>query len=154
MFNLDENDAKRRFRKWEQLIVSPGPTAIIFTVRLDVRFTPNDYQLYKRYRELLPEPLKNNVILGFTRVDNLPGPVKDQITLSSVQTLLSDCKGRYVTFRTPSDGQIVDKIIGWITETDTGGSRDTGVLASLWSGVCTSIGRVLPTGLFNRFRTV
>ena len=156
VFNLGEDDAgaELMFKEWEQLIVSPGPTAIIFTVRLDVRFTPNDYQLYKRYRELLPKHLRNNVILGFTRVDNLPGPVEDQITLSSVQTLISDCKGRYVTFRTPSDGQIVDKIIGWITETDTGGSRDTGVLASLWSGVCASIGKLFPTGPFNRSRTV
>ena len=117
--------------------------------RLDVRFTPNDYQLYKRYRELLPEPLKNNVILGFTRVDNLPGPVEDQITLSSVKSLISDCKGRYVTFRAPSDGQIVDKIIGWITETDTGGSRDTGVPGSLLSRIWASIKTVLPLSLIH-----
>ena len=127
MFNLDEDDAgaERRFREWEQLIVSPGPIAFLFIVRLDVRFTPSDYQLYKRYRELLPRHLRNNVILGFTRVDNLPGPVEDQITLSSVQTLLSDCQRRYVTFTVPNDElkgdreqveQIVKEIMDWMTK--------------------------------------
>ena len=125
MFNLDENDAKRRFRKWEQLIVSPGHIAFLFIVRLDERFTSNDYELYKRYRELLPKHLRNNVILGFTRVDDLPGPVEDQITLSSVKTLLSDCQQRYVTFTVPRDEltgdqaqveQTVEEIMDWMTK--------------------------------------
>lgn len=127
VFNLDEDDAgaKRRFREWEQQIVSPGPIAFLFIVRLDERFTSNDYELYKRYRELLPKHLRNNVILGFTKVDNLPGPVEDQITLSSVKTLLSDCQRRYVTFTVPKDEltgdqtqveQIVEVIMDWMTK--------------------------------------
>ena len=144
MFNLDEDDAgaERRFREWEQLIVSPGPIAFLFIVRLDVRFTPSDYQLYKRYRELLPRHLRNNVILGFTRVDNLPGPVEEQITLSSVQTFLNDCQRRYVTFTVPKAElagdreqveQIVEKIMGWMTKMPSKMSCLDRVLARLMS---------------------
>ena len=127
VFNLDEDDASAelRFREWEQLIVSPGPIAFLFIVLLDVRVTPNDYQLYKRYQKLLPRHLRNNVILGFTKVDDLPGPAEHEITLSDVQTLLNDCQQRYVTFNVPKVEQrgdreqveqIQDKIMDWMTE--------------------------------------
>ena len=144
MFNLDENDAKRRFRKWEQLIVSPGHIAFLFIVRLDERFTSNDYELYKRYRELLPKHLRNNVILGFTRVDDLPGPVECEITLSDVQTLLNDCQRRHVTFNVPKAEQrgdreqveqIQDKIMDWMTKMPSKMSWFDRGLAAIRSGV-------------------
>ena len=159
VFNLDDDEpsAMLKFKGWESLIVPSGPTAFLFTVRLDVRFTPNDYQLYQRYRKLLPVILRNNVILGFTRVDDLPGPVDEQITLSCVKTLLNDCQGRYVVFYTPSDGhnsqagqtgdwqlngeQIVNKIIYWMMEMPAWRLWFYRAQVAVWSGVLRLIRR-------------
>ena len=149
VFNLggDDASAERRFREWEQLIVSPGHT--FFIVRLDLRFTPNDYQLYKRYRELLPRHLRNNVILGFTRVGDLPGPVEHEITLSDVQTLLNDCEWRNVTFTVPKAEltgdreqveQTVEKIMGWMTKMPSKMSWVDRVLARLSRASWMSLG--------------
>ena len=146
VFNLggDDAGAELTFREWEKLIVSPGPIAFLFVVRLDLRFTPNDYDLYKRYRKLLPRHLRNNNILGFTRVDDLPGPVECEITLSDVQTLLNDCQRRHVTFNVPKAEQrgdreqveqIQDKIMDWMTKMPSKMSWFDRGLAAMRSGV-------------------
>ena len=144
---LDAASAELKFKEWEELVggQSPGPTAFLLVVRMDVRFTPGDYQLYKRYLAMLPAHLRRNTILGLTRVDHLPGNVADEIELSKVQSLLDDCQGRYVVFSRPEaeqtadrmreDERIVESIMGWMAGMHAASSGSFSALAAAVRGV-------------------
>ncbi|KAK7116506.1 GTPase IMAP family member 5-like [Littorina saxatilis] len=122
VFNLtmDEGTAIQEFRKWENYVTT-GRVAFLLTVRLDVRFTPTDYNMYKRYRSFLPRNLRDNIVLAFTRVHDLEGDILDEVKLSTVNDLLKDARGRHVTFsksdrNTSESGQNKDKIMNWMRE--------------------------------------
>jgi hypothetical protein len=82
-------DALRQTKEFDVI------TAVIYVIRLDVRLTPLDQQLFNKYIDILPASCHDNVILAFTRLEGLK-PVMQEVRLSSMYDLLKSAGNRHL----------------------------------------------------------
>lgn len=112
--NLETETATREAR---DMMTSgdPGSLVLALVIRLDIRFTPGDQELYSRYLGLLPAELKNSFFIVFTRTEDLQRDVKDEIKLSSLKELAARARQRFVSNALPRE-QILSTILSFLDD--------------------------------------
>jgi hypothetical protein len=95
-----KEEACRRFEEWKRHAPNAAHTVFVLVVRMDVRFTPDDTQLYDDYLALIPPELRQCVILAFTNTEKLKQSLKEEIQTSPVQGLCQKAAEAFVAFST------------------------------------------------------
>ncbi|KAK7098739.1 GTPase IMAP family member 4-like [Littorina saxatilis] len=81
-----EEAARNKFKEVRTLTPSGIPTAFLFPIPLEKRFTPAHYHLCHKYLQLLPEPYTNNIILVLIKAN--PEMTDDNMKETSLPKLL------------------------------------------------------------------
>ena len=81
----------------------PGPNAILYVIRLGVRYTDEEYGAYKRFKLLFGSTVTKHMIILFTGGDTIQKKGKSiEQTLQNapevLKKVLEECSGRYVVF--------------------------------------------------------
>ncbi|KAK7465142.1 hypothetical protein BaRGS_00037672, partial [Batillaria attramentaria] len=102
--DTEYNDKQRKVAvlKWKEL-TAPGPHAILLTVRCDVRYRAEEYDMYKQVKTLWgdAESFCRRLVVAFTFGDRQDGSIEEELKGSIPQELknvLGDAGHRYVVF--------------------------------------------------------
>ncbi|KAK7478142.1 hypothetical protein BaRGS_00030589 [Batillaria attramentaria] len=87
---------------WKDL-TSPYPSAILHTVRCDVRYTPEEHAIYKQMKNLWGDTFSfcQRLIVGLTFKDRQKGDIDQELRTTApkeLKSVLRDAGGRYVAF--------------------------------------------------------
>ena len=96
----DPADIRAEINRWKALI-SPGPDVILLAVRCDVRYTAEEYAIYKRMKEAWNEAtFCKGLVLAFTFGDRQEKNIETELktVCHELQSVLKDSGHRYVVF--------------------------------------------------------
>lgn len=99
---MSQAQLKQEVNRWREL-TAPFPTAILFTVRCDGNFTPDDYNLYGQVKNLWgPEDfLSHRIVVVFTfgdRISKLQSANIVKTASPALKKVLNEAQGRHVIF--------------------------------------------------------
>ena len=98
-------DICAEINRWKTLI-SPGPDVILLAVRCDVRYTAEEYAIYKMMKEAWNETtFCKRLVLAFTFADRQDQDIKTELktVCHELQSVLKDAGHRYVCLLYTSD---------------------------------------------------
>ncbi|KAK7478020.1 hypothetical protein BaRGS_00030696 [Batillaria attramentaria] len=85
---------------------TPGPHAILFVIRLDVRFTPEENDAFELMMKMFEkDKVKQHLVLVFTRGENLPCSIEQflETVPESLKEILDIVNDNYVVINKTSD---------------------------------------------------
>lgn len=79
--------------------------AVLLAVRCDVRYTKEEYDIYKEFKTLWGEGICSHLIVAFTFGDRQDRPLNQELNSVNpeLKSLLNDAGGQYVLFNDMSD---------------------------------------------------
>nr|KAG5687501.1 hypothetical protein BaRGS_009434 [Batillaria attramentaria] len=97
-----DKQRKEQLSLWKRL-AAPGPHAILLTVRCDVRYTAEEYDIYKQLKTLWGDSASfcKRLIVAFTFGDRQDADIEEELKSSvpvELKNVLKDANGRYVVF--------------------------------------------------------
>ena len=100
--NLDKqtNAIKREVAKWRLLTLNK-PNVILLAVRCDVRYTAEEYAVYRKIKKLWGHnSLHQRLMVAFTFGDRQDGDIQEELktVCPELKSVLRDAKNRYVVF--------------------------------------------------------
>ena len=104
--NMNANEQRAEVAKWRELTRS-DPAVVILTVRCDVRYTAEEYAIYKEINALWGgNSLKKKLIVAFTFADLQDNPLEEELktVCPELRSVLRDCTDTWVRF---------SKVSGW-----------------------------------------
>nr|KAG5686320.1 hypothetical protein BaRGS_032531 [Batillaria attramentaria] len=99
--NFTDKQRKEQLSKWKRL-AAPGPHAILLTVRCDVRYTAEEYDIYKQLKKLWGDSFCKLLIVAFTFGDRQDTDIEEELKSSvpnELNNVLKDARNRYVVFK-------------------------------------------------------
>ena len=93
-------DIKKEVSRWKEL-TSPGPDVILLAVRCDVRYTAEEYHIYKTIKERLSfSDFSRRLVVGFTFGDRQDGDIHRELdsVCPELTDVLRDAGKLYVVF--------------------------------------------------------
>ncbi|CAM2105002.1 unnamed protein product [Caretta caretta] len=101
------------------LLSAPGPHALVLVTQLG-RYTEEDKEVVKRVWEIFGVEAKRNMIVLFTRKEDLGGDsLRDYVTNSdnkNLKELIQECKNRYCAFNNKATGAERDEQVNELME--------------------------------------
>ncbi|KAK7465145.1 hypothetical protein BaRGS_00037675 [Batillaria attramentaria] len=98
--HFTDKQRKEQLSLWKRL-AAPGPHAILLTVRCDVRYTAEEYDIYKQLKTLWGDSFCKLLIVAFTFGDRQDADIEEELKSSvpvELKNVLKDANGRYVVF--------------------------------------------------------
>lgn len=98
--NLTPEQLNTEIKKWKRL-TSPGPSAILLTVRCDVRYTAEEYDIYKKIKAAwADDSFKHVLVVAFTFGDRQDTDLDEELktVCPELKNVLKDSGGRYALF--------------------------------------------------------
>ncbi|XP_025083379.1 GTPase IMAP family member 4-like isoform X2 [Pomacea canaliculata] len=116
--NLDYSAEERReeIQRWKAL-TSPGHPTILLAVRCDVRYTAEEYAIYKEFKSLWGDKssIKRQLVVAFTFGDRQDRDLREELksVCPELKKVLRDADNRYVLFnkQDPDKEQQVNKLL-------------------------------------------
>ncbi|XP_025110149.1 GTPase IMAP family member 4-like isoform X2 [Pomacea canaliculata] len=123
--NLDYSPEERReeIQRWKAL-TSPAHPTILLAVRCDVRYTAEEYAIYKEFKSLWGDnsSIKRQLVVAFTFGDRQDRDLREELkgVCPELKKVLRDADNRYVLFnkKDPNKEQQVDKLLKIIRPPD------------------------------------
>lgn len=123
---MSDADVGAEIRRWVEL-THPYPHALIITVRCDVRYTPEEFEVYCGIRQRLQRHVQRmpSVILAFTRGECLATDIPTAVSKAgpNLQSVYADAQKCYLLFRHQrEDGttrEQLDRLVDFLTGMDT-----------------------------------
>lgn len=97
---LDTKQLKEEIQKWKQM-TAPFPSAILLAVRCDVRYTAEEYDIYKKIKNAWADKsFLHNLIIVFTFGDRQDKDLAEELktVCPELQNVLRDSNNNYVCF--------------------------------------------------------
>lgn len=98
--NLTPEELKTEIEKWKR-VASPGPSAILLAVRCDVRYTAEEYDIYKKIKAAwADDSFKHVLVIAFTFGDRQDTDLDEELktVCPELKNVLKDSGGRYALF--------------------------------------------------------
>ncbi|KAK7478057.1 hypothetical protein BaRGS_00030733 [Batillaria attramentaria] len=100
--------------QWKKL-ARPGPSAVLLTVRCDIRYTPEEFEIYRQIKQLWGSDLKKRLVVAFTFGDCQDRDIRVEMRNAGqeLKKVLEDAKNRYIVFdnkATDNDQQVSELI--------------------------------------------
>ncbi|XP_070201249.1 GTPase IMAP family member 9-like [Littorina saxatilis] len=98
--DLTLEDMEEEVSRWKDLTL-PHPSAVLLTVRCDVRYTPEEYAIYRQILKLWgDDTLKRHLVVTFTFGDRQDEDIRQtlQHVCPQLKSVLKDANGRFVVF--------------------------------------------------------
>ncbi|XP_076457934.1 GTPase IMAP family member 9-like [Babylonia areolata] len=98
--NMSQQEMEAEVRRWREA-TSPFPTAVLLTVRCDVRYTAEEYAIYREIQKLWGDnSLRERLVVAFTFGDRQDAPLEEELkaVCPELKGVLRDAGQRYVMF--------------------------------------------------------
>lgn len=101
--NLDGDkkpQLNEEIQRWKSL-TSPNPSAILLAIRCDVRYTAEEYAVYRRIKAAWKDnSFTRHLVVAFTFGDRQDKDIKEELksVCPELQSVLSDASQRYIVF--------------------------------------------------------
>ncbi|XP_025111447.1 GTPase IMAP family member 8-like isoform X2 [Pomacea canaliculata] len=108
--SVDGNDVDRGIQSWQTF----QPDVILLTIRCDVRYTPEEFQIYKEIKKSLRDDyLCPRLTVAFTFGERLDRDIRDELkdVCTELKQVLEDADDRYLVFREEDDEETKRKHI-------------------------------------------
>nr|KAG5692883.1 hypothetical protein BaRGS_002318 [Batillaria attramentaria] len=96
---MSRTQMEQEVGKWREL-TAPGPSAVLLTVRTDIRYTPEEYDIYRQIKQLWGSDLTKRLVVAFTFGDRQDQDLEEELKVvcPELKSVLRDASGRYVVF--------------------------------------------------------
>ncbi|KAK7105250.1 hypothetical protein V1264_016656 [Littorina saxatilis] len=96
---MTPDQMKQEVEKWQEM-TKPGPDVIILTVRCDVRYTAEEWAIYKEISGLWGEGPRGRLVVVFTFGDCQDLPIDEELKTEcpELQSVLRDADWNYIVF--------------------------------------------------------
>ena len=98
---MNESQRRQEVSKWKSQVMSSRPTAVLLTVRCDVRYTAEEYSVYQETVKLWGDKsLQKRVVVAFTFGDRQDGDIRQVVNdpPPELKKVLKTAKDRHVVF--------------------------------------------------------
>lgn len=107
IFNQEmfKEDQKKEIEKWKQMVL-PEPYFILLAVRCDVRYSPEEFSLYQRIKELWgKETFCKHLVVLFTFGDRADREIEQELktVCQELKNVLRDAQGQYIVLSEKAD---------------------------------------------------
>lgn len=97
---MTREQMRQEVSRWSTL-VNREPTAVLLTVRCDMRYTPEEHDVYRQLKSLLHDNFLNqHLVVVFTFGDQQVRDIRQELKAAGpdLQDVLKEAKNRYVVF--------------------------------------------------------
>lgn len=94
---IDEKAAEEEIKRWRFF----HPDAVLLAVRCDLRYTPEEYQIYQQIKTALGEQyLRSRLTVAFTYGDRQDRNIDEELktVCTDLKDVLRDAEDRYIVF--------------------------------------------------------
>ena len=98
--SMSEIQMQEEITKWRSMATSK-PTLVLLAVRCDVRYTAEEYDIYRQILRLWgSDSLRQRLVVAFTFGDRQDRDIQDELktVCPELKSVLRDAKNRYVVF--------------------------------------------------------
>ncbi|XP_076457907.1 GTPase IMAP family member 9-like isoform X2 [Babylonia areolata] len=98
--DMSQQEMQAEVRRWRE-VTSPFPTAVLLTVRCDVRYTAEEHDIYRQIqRHWGDNSLGERLVVAFTFGDRQDVPLEEELrtVCRELKGVLRDASHRYVMF--------------------------------------------------------
>ncbi|XP_025082573.1 GTPase IMAP family member 8-like isoform X2 [Pomacea canaliculata] len=108
---LDTKQLKEEIQKWKQM-TAPFPSAILLAVRCDVRYTAEEYDIYKKIKNAWADKsFLDNLIIVFTFGDRQDKDLAEELktVCPELKNVLRDSNNNYVLFNNTASEEAMEE---------------------------------------------
>ncbi|XP_025111183.1 GTPase IMAP family member 4-like [Pomacea canaliculata] len=111
--NLSDTEIKDEVSRWKSAV--EGPYAILLAVRCDVRYTAEEYDIYKKIKKVWGDnSFTGRLVVVFTFGDRQDRNIQEELKTVcwELRNVLADAGGRYVLFNNMARGSEMAQQVG------------------------------------------